>query len=117
MIDEVKARKKASIDAKRLALMKEENHYTTLRRIFGDDDGLAIAEWILDDLCGFWLPGLARLDANALGSFDVGRKFFHALTVADVGITERILSNRRRLVTDLMQDEKDKIEQQAKEIE
>ena len=91
MIDNKRA---AWIEAKRKDLADEESHYERIVRVFGTPEGIRVAEWILQDLCKYWIPSVG---ADDLGRYNVGRTFFDALAVADIGICHRILDARRNL--------------------
>lgn len=113
MEDEFNKRRKAVLDAKRKDIADEENHYATLRRVFNTDDGIAVVKWLLSDLCEFWC---SSVDDNNREKFNVGRTFFHHLTLADVGICTRILAERRADVDAARINDKNLIEKEAKEF-
>jgi hypothetical protein len=84
----------AWIESKRADLADEESHYNRIKRVFGTDDGIAVAQWILQDLCRYWIPSLG---ADDLGRYNVGRVFIDTLAIADIGICHRIFDARREL--------------------
>ncbi len=86
--------RQAYIEAKRRDIADEDAHYNRIKRVFESPEGIAVAEWILSDLCRYWIPSVG---ADDLGRYNVGRVFFHALSVADIGICHRILDSRRAL--------------------
>ena len=106
-------RKKHIINSKRKALSDEANHYARIRGVFSTDEGRMVAEWILSDLCDFWA---ASLDDSNIWRYNVGRAFFNAIAVADMGIAHGILDHRRSLAEETRNEERKRLEQDEKEL-
>jgi len=113
VITDPRERKKAIIDAKLKGLQSESDHLERIKRVFSGDDGLAVLEWLLSDLCAFWSPGL---DASNIGSFGVGRTIFDAVTLADINIAHALLDRRRSAANKVREEEAKRIEKEAREI-
>jgi hypothetical protein len=99
------------IEAKRRALLEEENQYQRLARVFGNADGLEAAEWVLN-LSGYWSKVLP--DERTLGRFDVGRTFFNELCLADINIAHNLLDRRRKAAELVRTKEKRALEKRAR---
>jgi hypothetical protein len=95
-------------ERKRAALIEEERHYETLRRVFSTADGADVLEWILTDLCGYWR---VRLDGEReLGKFELGRHLFNQVCMADIGIIHNMLDPRRKAAEAVRIEERRKME-------
>lgn len=105
-------RQKASIDAKRRDLQAEEDHRFRIGKAFGGDDGLAVLEWILSDLCGFWDTSV---DSETLGKFNVGRTLFNHISLANPDIAVAILQRRRQAAESVRMAEIKRLEKMEKE--
>lgn len=101
-------RRQAYLESLRRDIADEDAHYSRIKRVFETPEGVAVAEWVLSELCGYWLPSLG---SDNLGRYSVGRAFFHALSVADIGICHRILDSRRALADRQRAEDKAKLSQ------
>jgi hypothetical protein len=106
-------RKKAYIDGKRKDLQAESDHLDRIRKVFSGDDGLAVLEWILSDLCQFWSLGL---DASNIGQFNLGRSIFDTVTLADINIAHALLDRRRAIADRVRREDEKRLEREAREI-
>ncbi len=95
-------------EAQRKALIDEEKHYATIKRVFGTADGLDVLEWLLTDLCGYWR---SRFDTEGeRGKFELGRFIFNQVCVADIEICHELLERRRKQTEAIRNEEKRRIE-------
>ena len=95
-------------ESQRKALLEEENHYATIRRVFGTQDGMDVLEWLLTDLCGYWR---SRFDTEGeRGKFELGRFIFNQVCVADIEICHALLERRRNQAESVRIAEKRMIE-------
>jgi hypothetical protein len=115
-MDEYTARRKAVLDDKRRSIAEEENFSVILRRVFSADEGYAVLQWLLSDICGFWRGELAGMGDSAIGKFDAGRTLFNAVTMADVAIASRLLADRRALAESARAQDKLAIENEEKKL-
>ena len=115
-MDDYTAKRKAVLDDKRRSIADEENHYGILKRVFSSDDGYALLQWLLSDVCGFWRGDLAGVDDGAIGKFDAGRSLFNAVVMADVAIASRLLGDRRQLAVSAMAQDRQLIEEESKKL-
>lgn len=110
MADEFEKRERDKIEAKRQALLDEENRLALIARAFGTPDGIELAEWLLE-LCGYWSRLLA--DERSIGKFELGRFVFNQICMADIGIVHKLLDRRKRMAEKVRNAEKRKIEKGA----
>jgi hypothetical protein len=106
MLDDLDQIDQRRTEAKRQALLDEENHLARIKRVFGTDDGVAVAEWLLE-LSGYWKRLLP--DERSIGRFDLGRSIFNQICMADLGIANKLLGRRRALAESMRMAEKNRI--------
>jgi hypothetical protein len=95
-------------EAQRKALIEEDKHYATLRRVFGTPDGMDVLEWLLTDLCGYWR---SRFDTEGeRGKFELGRFIFNQVCVADIDIAHNLLDRRRKQAEAVRNEERKRID-------
>ena len=101
------------VETQRQALMREEAHYAALARVFGSPDGIAVLEWLLTDLCGYWRSSLDS--ERELGKFELGRFVFNHVCMANINIAHTLLDRRRNAAQAVRNAERQRIEKQSKE--
>lgn len=107
MLDDLEQIDQRRAEARRQALLDEDNHIERIKRVFGTPDGVAVAEWLLE-LSGYWSRVLP--DERAIGRFDLGRSIFNQICLADIGIANQLLDRRRKMAESVRMAEKRRIE-------
>jgi hypothetical protein len=89
-------------DAKLQELIEEENNLALIKRVFGNQDGFEVLNWIISDICNFWVRAITPAE---LGKYEVGRTLFNRVIIADPALAFKILEARKNLAESIRQRE------------
>lgn len=94
-------------------LIEEENHLRRLHNVFGQGDGPAVLEWLLE-YCGYW-RGTVHSEKE-VGKLDVARFLFNQIAMADPEVTYQLISRRRNEAEQTRQRDRQAAEARLKEL-
>ena len=83
-------------------ITEREKHYKLLAEVFGTENGVKVAEWLLD-LTGYW-SGICK--GRSIGKYEIGKTIVDHICMADTEIFNEILSRRKHTAVTAMEREK-----------